>query len=50
MDKFYTCRYDVVFKEVFGKENNKDIVTGKVYLDDSRITFDSNVLTSPDSH
>ena len=24
--KFYTCRYDIVFKEVFSKETNKDIL------------------------
>ena len=27
MQKFYTCKYDRAFKEVFGKEENKDILT-----------------------
>ena len=27
MQKFYTCRYDRAFKEVFMNENNKDILT-----------------------
>ena len=26
MEKFYTCKYDRAFKEVFGKEENKDIL------------------------
>ena len=25
--KFYTCKYDRAFKEVFMKEDNKDILT-----------------------
>ena len=25
-NKFYTCRYDITFKEVFMKEKNKDIL------------------------
>ena len=24
--KFYTCRYDIAFKEIFMKEENKDIL------------------------
>ena len=27
LKKFYTCKYDRAFKEVFGKEENKDILT-----------------------
>ena len=26
MEKFYTCKYDRAFKEVFMKEENKDIL------------------------
>ena len=25
--QFYTCRYDAAFKEVFMKEENKDLLT-----------------------
>ena len=27
MEKFYTCKYDRAFKEVFMKEENKDILS-----------------------